>query len=99
MKNTLLLIYLLAILAGCATAGRQFDMNAADKIKIGLSTSDDVVALLGQPTSAYKNGNGIVIMNYDFVRTAFGSHEPQSFTVAVAPDGKVRETYKHPTNH
>ena len=94
MKKSLLKFCLLATLAGCATTGRQFDMNAADRIKIGVSTNDDVVALLGKPSSAFKNGNGIVIMNYDFVRAASGALEPQSFTFAIAPDGKVRDKYR-----
>jgi len=94
MKKSFLIFCLLPIMACCATTGQQFDMNAADRIKIGISTNDDVVALLGKPSSVFKNGNGIVIMNYDFVRAASGAPEPQSFTFAIAPDGKVRDKYR-----
>lgn len=98
MKNPFLSIYLLAILAGCATAGHQFNMNATDQIKVGTSTKDDVVALLGNPSSVSTNGDGHVVLNYNYVHDVTGSPKSQSFTVTIAPDGKVVNTYKHSAN-
>ena len=98
MKNSFLLVCLLTILAGCATTGHPFNMNATEQIKVGASTKEDVVALLGDPSSVSTKGDGHVVMNYNYVHVETGSRKSQSFTVTIAPDGKVVSTYKHTAN-
>jgi len=65
--------YALCILAlflvGCATAGgRKIDSSAADKIKKGVSTKEDVVALLGKPQLESEH-DGISIFTYIYQET------------------------------
>lgn len=98
MKNSFLFIHLLAILAGCATAGHQFNMNATNQIKIGTSTKNDVVAILGNPSSEFIHGDGHLFLNYNDVHILMGFLDSPSFTVTIAPDGRVVNTYKHTTN-
>lgn len=95
MRNPISFICLLAMLAGCATTGRQFDMKAVDQIKTGVSTKDDVMALLGQPSSMSTNGDGRTVLNYNYVQDVMGAPKSRSFTVTIAPDGTVVGTFAH----
>lgn len=49
MKTLLALLAGLLILAGCATAGRDFDEHQVSRIRIGVSTQDDIRNLFGSP--------------------------------------------------
>lgn len=94
MKKVILLAAILLISA-CATVGNQFDMSKIDQIKIGQTTQQEVVTLLGQPLSISRSGDGHTFLGYSYVHTEPGSTESQLFSVSIGPDGKVENTFSH----
>jgi predicted small secreted protein len=58
------LLLVLAVLAGCGTTkttGRDFDASKIHDLKKGATTSDELIALLGQPlTKSVESANGAV---------------------------------------
>jgi outer membrane protein assembly factor BamE (lipoprotein component of BamABCDE complex) len=68
MSKKLVLIVLAGIFLGCSTptVGRQFDTNAVNHIEVGKTTKNEVISLLGTPTSDKTLSNGISIFNYTY---------------------------------
>ena len=67
MTKNLLLLLLAVILMGCAhTAGRPYDTTAIDRIEVGQTTQNEVVAILGTPLSATKLSNGMDVYVYTY---------------------------------
>jgi hypothetical protein len=79
LKNFLLIILAGMFLASCntpgskydTTAGRKYDTTAADRIVVGQTTDQEVLAMLGGPLSERKLSNGIKIYNYTYGEKCF----------------------------
>jgi outer membrane protein assembly factor BamE (lipoprotein component of BamABCDE complex) len=72
MKTKLLASLLgLALLAlfGCASAGTKIDQSATAKIQKGVTTKEQVVALLGAPMSDTLMGDGREMMMWSYAQT------------------------------
>jgi outer membrane murein-binding lipoprotein Lpp len=78
------------LLAGCATAGRDFDVSKADQLRPGVSTVSDAVALLG-PYSTETDMNGMHSYGWNYAHaTAFGGAHAKMVVLTFGPDGKLR---------
>jgi hypothetical protein len=51
MRKLLILLGVVLGLAGCASSGTQVSMNTASKFKEGVTTENEIVAVLGRPSS------------------------------------------------
>lgn len=77
------------LLAGCATAGHDFDMSKADQLTPGVSTVSDAVALLG-PYTAESDTNGMHSYNWSYAHAgAFSTAHAKAVTLTFGPDGKL----------
>jgi hypothetical protein len=68
LKN-LLIIILVGMFWGCSTyntVGQKFDTTAINRIELGKTTENEVIAMLGAPGSIKKADNGIVIYYYAY---------------------------------
>ena len=77
-KNWLLVILAGMFLASCSTSGRKYDTTAADRIVVGKTTDQEVLAMLGEPLSERKLSNGIKIYHY-----AYGTKCVSRFETAI----------------
>lgn len=68
MKHIWTLV-LLAIISGCASAGRPIDLAALQKLEKGISTQNDVRAAMGAPMSAGIIPDGKSYFMYIFSRS------------------------------
>ena len=57
MWKNLLLLIMAGLVWGC-TAGFKYDTTAVDRIEVGQTPESQVVAMLGQPLSQQRFGNG-----------------------------------------
>ncbi len=72
MWKDVLVVLLAGIFSGCAvSAGHKYDTTAVDRIGVGQTTENDVVAMMGLPLSEQKLSNGTKIFNY-----AYGVRRP-----------------------
>jgi hypothetical protein len=80
-----LLISIIALaLTGCATktitSGREFDAAKINNIQKGITTSEELAGLLGQPLTKSAQSNGEVLWNYSWKKgtatTTQGSDGP-----------------------
>ena len=93
-----LFMVLMLLLSGCATSGQPFDMSLTDRIKIGQTTQEEVIALLGQPISTSKTSDGRTFLSYSYSQAAWGSADVQIFSVVIGADGRVEKTYSNSTS-
>jgi hypothetical protein len=77
VSATPVLLFCVALLAGCANPG---------SLVAGQSTSADVRARMGTPTSIRKDRNGDELLEY-----ATGPEGYETYLVRLGADGKVRE--------
>lgn len=61
-----------SLVAGCAstTTGNKFDESQINKIKTGTSTKENVLSLMGAPSSKNSSSNGTSIWSYQFMEFA-----------------------------
>ena len=67
MKKVIALTVALLVIYGCASADRNPDQDAIDKIQKG-TTKSEVLNLIGIPDKAFYTENGDVIWSYIYVR-------------------------------
>lgn len=74
-----------ALAAACATAttGRDFDVAAVQRIKIGVTTREDVRRVLGEPTSRNVSDRVAEVWIFSF---AVGDVETKALSVALRSD-------------
>lgn len=48
-------IFLVVFMAGCATSGHKIDQSQIDKIEIGVTTKNEMMAMFGTPLSQAYN--------------------------------------------
>jgi hypothetical protein len=98
-------LLLVAILAGCASVGTKVDPAKVATLKPGVSTEQDVIATLGQPTQTALLPDGSKALSYvhatatvpptffiPLVGPMLGTTETHSDSVQllIGPDGKVK---------
>jgi hypothetical protein len=77
----------LCMLPACASAGRNFDSAAADRVTIGMS-EEEVIALLGQPQHTQVDQQGGRWLSWVHSRASVFSSSTKQFLVHIA-NGKV----------
>jgi hypothetical protein len=83
-----LLVVVMLITAGCATAGRQIETVTTPRIQRGVTTREEVISLLGPPLNAAKLADGRETLRYGYAN-ASGS---LSYVVTIGPNGTVEKT-------
>ncbi|MGD0017089.1 MAG: outer membrane protein assembly factor BamE [Verrucomicrobiia bacterium] len=73
-------ILLCVLLVGCASVGRKLDQASVDRIQIGKTTRQDVLASLGSPDQLTRLGNSDVIFSYHYIHAAA---KPESYIPIV----------------
>jgi len=109
MKRVILFLFAIMFLFGCMTTGKKINMDNVKKIKVGVSTTSDVVSLLGKPQQITENSDGDIIFEYKYSRSTVkaqtlipivggfvGGVNTQNQTVKIVFDknGVVKEIYK-----
>ena len=69
MKTLFYLCLMGIVLAGCATSGTKIEQDQISKIKEGVTTEQEVTALLGSPFSKTLTSDGKTIMMYLYTKT------------------------------
>lgn len=69
IPKTILTLTIAAILAGCASAGRKFDTQAASQIQKGTTTKAQVQQLVGLPQNIGKDSDGNETWTYAYARS------------------------------
>lgn len=85
----ILMTFILALGAGCATVGKDFAAHKVDEITIGETTRGDIETMFGEP---WRTGieDGKPTWTYAKYRwSAFGDAETTDLLVRFAPDGSV----------
>lgn len=111
MKRIILLLVLgLSVLAliGCASTrmGADFNSENVNKLKVGKSTEQDVIQLIGQPINRTRSADGAVTLSYMYspgqTIHAFttitnpnyireAGKGQKTLMVIIGPDGKVKD--------
>lgn len=85
MNQTTTLSLLIAIAlssTNCASMGRRIDSEAASKIRVGRTTKQQVLNLLGSPDGSSINGRGETTWTYSYHGAQM---KPESFIPYVGP--------------
>lgn len=105
MKKFLLLVLCLG-LVGCATSGKQIEQDKVSQIKEGVTTKEEVIALMGKPETHTLNGDGKELMMYMHLNmntrastyipvvglfTGGADMKQQSLQILIGNDGKVEK--------
>ena len=105
MKKLLAVLLCLG-LSGCATSGKPIAQDKVLQIKEGITTKQEVLALLGNPSSDTLNGDGKEILMYMYVNyktrastfipvvglmTGGGDMKQQSVQILIDKTGKVEK--------
>ncbi len=64
MKTILPILFLTALLSGCASVGNNFDSSKVTTIKKGETTEPDLVKMFGSPNQRGINSDGLVTMTW-----------------------------------
>jgi outer membrane protein assembly factor BamE (lipoprotein component of BamABCDE complex) len=68
--RAIIILSILALVSGCMSVGRPIDQNAANQIKEGVTTKDEVAHLMGQPYQVARKSGGITEFTYIFVQAS-----------------------------
>jgi hypothetical protein len=89
----LLVAVLLLGLCGCATIGREFAVGAVAQIKIGVTTSDEIRTLFGEPwRTGIEDGNKTWTYGH-YHYSAFSPAQTRDLVVRFGPQGKIVRSY------
>jgi len=104
--KTILPILFAALLCGCASYGHKLDPTQIQKIKKGVSTQAEVVALVGSPDQTLSTGDGKTIFEYIYAHSSVNgatyvpvvglfaggaATQSQMLLVTFGPDGLVSD--------
>jgi outer membrane protein assembly factor BamE (lipoprotein component of BamABCDE complex) len=92
MKPLALAAAIVLTLSGCLYQqhGNRFDTDAVARLTPGVSTKQDAIALLGQPTALSTSPDGSQILQWQYAYgTAIGVGGAAHAAIAFAPDGKM----------
>jgi outer membrane protein assembly factor BamE (lipoprotein component of BamABCDE complex) len=81
-KSIASLIMACLLFTGCVTTGRKIDQAAAESIKKGETTREQVGQLLGSPELIIRNSNGETVYIYRYTRA---TAKPSTFIPYIGP--------------
>lgn len=91
----LLLIGMLG-LPGCVTVGRPFDASYISQMKPGVTTKDEAIANLGQPSAFSNMPNGQQLLQWQYVHGSMFGASSTHAAILFDADGKmVRITHMY----
>ena len=77
------------LLAGCASVGTDYDVNALSQLKPGMSQSQ-VVGMLGKPNTQARLPDGRTVLVWSHSKaSAFGHARARSVSLQFDADGKL----------
>lgn len=83
------IFFAVALLAGCASVGRDFDMQAAGSLEPGL-TEAELLSRLGEPTVRAVLPDGRQRLTWVHSKASmFGAAKAKSVSVVLGPDGRL----------
>ena len=106
-------IFILVVLSGCMSMGRQIDQNTVDSIQKGVTTKAEVIKKLGTPFGTGITDSGKEKLDYVFIRTKTkaknfipvvglfvggADQERQTLQILIGKDGKVENLSFNKTN-
>ncbi|MDD5568465.1 MAG: outer membrane protein assembly factor BamE [Candidatus Omnitrophica bacterium] len=112
MKN-LILLAITIVLAGCASVGKSIDQNKMSQIKEGVTTEQEVIAILGKPYMKTLFSDGKITMMYQYTKVKnrasnfipiyniFSSGmdmQQQMLTILIDKSGKVEKYTMNDSN-
>jgi hypothetical protein len=81
---------MLIVLAGCASAGTNFDQSKADQLQPGVSTRADAERSLGKPNNETFNTDSTVILTWmHSTGTAWGTGKSRYVSILFRKDGTM----------
>jgi outer membrane protein assembly factor BamE (lipoprotein component of BamABCDE complex) len=64
----ILIAFICLVLVGCATTGTKIDQNKIGQIKEGVTTKEEVIALMGKPFMQNLTSDGKIVMMYQYAK-------------------------------
>jgi hypothetical protein len=75
---------------GCATMGRPIDVAQVETLKVGATTREQAVELLGPPTSMSTSSAGITVLAWSHAHAvAFGGATSTMVMLTFGADGRM----------
>jgi len=68
MRKLLLFLFLVLFMCGCATTGTRIEQDKLRQIKEGITTQEEVIALMGKPFMQNLTSDGKIIMMYQYTK-------------------------------
>ncbi len=103
MKNTTLTIFIVGVLlflVGCGTTykiGKEFNVNEVSKLKIGITTQEEVIGYFGNPLrKGISNGNEVYIYTREDIIFEHNDHvtrEGNTLVIEFDANKKVKNYY------
>jgi outer membrane protein assembly factor BamE (lipoprotein component of BamABCDE complex) len=110
MRHKMGLVFVIVTVAflagGCFSMGRKVDLNRVDEIKVGKTTRQQVISMLGTPSTVMRQSGGDSTLMYSYCKTQMSAvnfipivglfcgsadTQTQTVTIRVGPDGIVRD--------
>lgn len=78
-----------ALIAGCASVGQDFDMGEVDRLQPGVTTIEQAKEKLGKPGLITNTQNGEVGLAWSRSQVVMGSSKWKSVAILFDKDGKM----------
>lgn len=82
MKTRLAIVFTLAVLAGCATSGNDFNFEGRKSLAVDRTTVNDAIDLLGEPSS--RQTASTKDSNYEIMQHVYASADPSGASSRVS---------------
>lgn len=79
----------IALIAGCASVGQDFDMTEVDRLQPGVTTLEQVKQRLGKPRRIDNTADGLVGVTWTRAQAVMGSISTKGVTILFDKDGKM----------
>ena len=97
MKNIITLFFI-ALLAGCVAVGTPINKEQFTSFKVGVTTQQDVIAILGKATVTSQSSDGVLMLVYSYYEGGFGKTRIEQATIFFGATGKMTEFKTSETN-
>ena len=95
LTNVALALLTSALCLGCYSTGHEIPADNLQKLKVGVTTEQETIDLLGKPTSRTRSSDGTVILSFlDFKIVPIPFHptgHSKSVTVFFDQEGKFKK--------
>ncbi|MBN1622515.1 MAG: outer membrane protein assembly factor BamE [Endomicrobiales bacterium] len=99
MKKILMVLLFLALFAGCATVGHDFDTSQVPKIQIGKTTQEDLRSMFGSPWRVGVEDGNQTWTYGKYKYRLFGESSTQDLVVRFDDNGVVTSFTYNTTEH